>query len=87
MAKQTFKEIRALYPFDFLILLDFDETTLPDGKIDVVAAEEVRAFQSGEKMLEAYMHLKKSGKKVLFCTPEYKDRLVIDHIPAMRMFR
>lgn len=86
MAKRTFKEIRDRYPSGFLLLLDYEGKEMPDGQIDVIAAEEVQAFDTGEEMMEAYKHLRGSGKKVMFCTPEYKDRLIIDKLPAMRVF-
>ena len=86
MGKQTFQEIRSKYPTGFLLLLNYEGRELPDGQIDVVAADEVQAFDSGEEMMEAYKALRCSGKKVMFCTPEYQDRLIIDKLPAMRIF-
>ena len=86
MSKQTFTEIRNKYPSTFLLLLDYEGLELSNGQIEVVAAEEARSFDTGEEMLIAYKQLSHSGKKVMFCTPEYKDRLIIDKLPAMRVF-
>ena len=86
MEKQTFRQIRDKYPSAFLLLLNYEGQELPDGQIDVIAAEEVQAFDTGEEMIEAYKGLRGSGKRVMFCTPEYRDRLVIDKLPAMRVF-
>ena len=83
---RTFKQIREKFPSGFLLLLNYEGLELPDGQIDVVAAEDVQAFDTGEEMMEAYKGLRHSGKKVMFCTPEYKDRLVIEKLPAMRVF-
>lgn len=86
MEKHSFKQIREKYPSDFLLLLNYEGRELSDGKIDVISAEEVRAFASGEQMMEAYQNLRHSGKRIMFCTPEYKERLIIEKLPAMRVF-
>lgn len=75
MPKQTFKEIRAQYPSEFLVLLEYDEDTLPDGKIDVIAAKEVQYFESGEEMREAYKQLKKPRRRLLSVHPNIKSAL------------
>ena len=85
MAKQTFTEIRNKFPDSFLLLLDYDGVELPGGKIDVVAAQETLSFTTGEEMLDEYKKLRHAGKKVMFCTPEYKERLIIEKLPAMRV--
>ncbi len=86
MAKRSFCEIRRQYPESYLLLVDYEGVELPDGKLDVVAAEEAQAFANGDDMLDAFKSLRRSGKKVMFCTPEYKDRLVVDRLPGMRIF-
>ena len=86
MPKQTFTEIRNQYPLSYLLLVDYEGIRLPDGRIEVVAAESVQSFETGDQMMEGYKMFKGSGKKVMFCTPEYKERLVIDVVPAMRIF-
>ena len=86
MVKQTFTEIRSRYPDAYILLLNYDGVELPDGQIEVVAAEEAQPFSNGEDMLRAYQSFRHSGKKVMFCTPEYKTRLIIDKLPAMRVF-
>ncbi len=83
MEKQTFTQIRERFPSDFLLLLNYEGKELPEGRIDVVAAEEVRAFDSGDKTMAAYKELRQSGKKIMFCTPDYKERLIIEKLPAM----
>ena len=86
MKKQTFSEIRSRYPDSYLLLLDYDGMPLPSGEIEIVAADEVQSFDTGEQMLAAYKKLRSSGKKVMFCTPEYQDRLIIQKLPGMRIF-
>jgi hypothetical protein len=86
MPKQTFTEIRNKFPESFLLLLDYEGVDLPGGKIDIVAAQEIRSFQTGEEMLDEYKKLRHAGMKVMFCTPEYKDRLIIEKLPGMRVF-
>ena len=86
MPKQTFTEIRTTYPDTYLLLLNYYGVELPDGKIEVVAAEEVRSFNTGEEMLEAHKRLRYSGKKIMFCTPEYRERLIIEKLALMGIF-
>jgi len=86
MIKQTFEQIRKMYPDQFLLLLNYEGKDLPDGRVDIIAAEEVQVFQNGEQMMEAFKRCKGSNKKIMFCTPEYKERLIVDRVPAMRVF-
>ena len=86
MAKQTFIEIRTQHPRSFLLLLDYEEKVLPSGQIEITAAEETKAFNSGEEMLEEYKKLRHSGRRVMFCSPEYQDKFIIERRPSMRVF-
>ena len=86
MSTISFKEIRQRYPNDFLVLLDFDEEELPSGQIQVTGADEVRAFDSGSEMYDTYRELKRQGRKVLFCTPNYRQSFVIEKVASARLF-
>lgn len=86
MSKTTFSKIRAEYPSSFLLLFDYDEVELPSGEVEIVAADAVEAYETGEQMLDAYKAHRHSGKKMMFCTPEYQDRLIIERRPSMRVF-
>lgn len=86
MAKQTFAEIRNRYPSSYLLLVDYDEVSLPDGRIEIIGADDVQSFETGDQMMDGYKIFKRSGKKVMFCTPEYKERLIVEIVPAMRIF-
>ena len=86
MPKKSFSQIRAEHPSSFLLLIDYDEVELPSGKIEIIAADRVLDFDTGEEMLEAYRDLRHSGHQVMFCSPEYQDRLIIERRPSMRVF-
>ena len=85
MSSVTFEEIRKCYPSSFLVLLDYKEKKLPSGKVEVTSAGEVRAFDTGVEMYNSYRELKKQGRSVLFCTPNYRENFVIGQIPSMRV--
>ncbi len=86
MAKMTFAEIRAKYPQSYLLLIDYDEVDLPTGEVEITGAADVEAFSTGEEMLTAYQALKRSGRDLMFCTPQYQDRFIIERRPSMRVF-
>ena len=86
MAKQSFSEIRAQFPSAYLLLFDYDEIRLSDREVEIVSADDVQHFESGEEMLAAFRTQRGSGRKVMFCTPDYQDRLVIERRPGLRVF-
>jgi hypothetical protein len=86
MAYQTFSQIRALSPDNFLVLIDCRELALPDGRLEILGAEDVSAFKAGEEMMKSYSSLSRAGKKVRFCTPDYRDSFIIERIHTMRKF-
>ena len=51
--------------------------------IEVTGAQEVFAHKSGQEMLDSYRKLKKEGKRVRFCTPNYKESFSVEQIPAL----
>ena len=82
----TFQEIRKQYPSQFLVLVEPEEKRHSVNQIEVVGAQEVFAYESGEEMMEAYRSMKKKGMQVKFCTPHYKNRFVVEQILTGRIF-
>ena len=85
MAKQTFKEIRSRYPSQFLVLIDYDERELSSGAVEITCADDVRAFDDGNEMLRSCQALNESGVKAIYCTPNYKDRFVVQQETCLRV--
>lgn len=85
MPKQSFVDIRTRYPKSYLLLLDYDETQLPSGEVEITAAQDAIAFDSGDEMLDEYKRLRQSGRKVMFCSPDYTEKLVVERRPSMRV--
>ena len=85
MTFQSFIQIRSQFPEKFLVLLDYQDRLLPNGKLEILGAQEVQAFDTGDDMYGVYRDLRRSGKKAIFCTPDYRESFIIDRIPAMRV--
>ncbi len=85
MKRMTFQEIRQRFPVQFLVLLEPEEKALSADRIEVISARDVRAFDSGDEMLQAYRMLRSEGRRVTFCTPCYKDRFIVEQIPSRRV--
>lgn len=85
MAKQTFQEIRDLYPSQFLVLIDYDEQELDSGEVEITGADAVRVFEDGNEMLTSYQDLNEKGVRAIFCTPNYKDRFIIQQELCLRV--
>ena len=80
---KSFKEIRHSYPDEFLILIEPEEKRIDQRWIEITGAQEVYAYKSGQEMLDSYRKLKKEGKRVRFCTPNYKESFPVEQIPAL----
>lgn len=87
MESKTFKEIREQFPAKFLVLVDPKEKKVGATSIEIIGAESVRAFESGEEMFAAYKDLRKQGLNVRFCPPQYRDSFIIEQIPTLGIFR
>ena len=85
MAKLTFSQIRSKYPSSYLLLFNYEEVNLPNGQVEIISAEDAQSFETGDAMLDAFKAQRRSGKKIMFCTPEYRDRLIIERRPSMRV--
>ena len=85
MVKTTFKAIRERFPSSFLLLIDYDEVEVAPGEMEILAATEAQAFDSSEEMLAAYKQLKGTGHRLMFCSPDQKDRFIIERRPSMRV--
>jgi hypothetical protein len=81
----TFQEIRKQYPHQFLVLLDPEEKAVSVDEVEVIAAADVRAFESGAQMYDEYRALRREGRKVTFCTPHYKDHFIVEQVPSRRI--
>lgn len=86
MESKTFKEIRRQFPNQFLVLIDPEEKHIDANWIEVTGAKETYAYSSGDEMLQVYQDLKKKGKKVRFCTPDYQDDFKIEQIRTLGVF-
>lgn len=80
-----FKKIRQDNPDKFLVLVDYEEQELPSGEVEILGARYFHAYDAGMDMFNAYRDLKKKGQKVLFCTPDYQDRFIMERRPVMRV--
>lgn len=81
-----FQKIKQDYPSKFLVLVDYDETELPSGEVEILGAKYFHTYDEGMDMFNAYRDLKRKGQRVVFCTPDYQDRFVIERRPSMRVF-
>ena len=86
MSIQTFQEIRLQFPTEFLVLLDPQEKKIDQRWIEVIGAKEVYAYACADEMFKAFKNLRKQGKKVRFCTPDYQDRFTVEQIPTLGVF-
>lgn len=84
--QKTFTEIRSQFPKEYLLLFDYEAAALPDGKFELLSAADVQAFCSGEEMFEAYKQQKNSGRKIMFCSPEIRERFIFERRPSMRIW-
>ena len=85
MARMTFREIRRQFPDQFLVLFDPEEKAVSADQIEVTGARDVRAFDNGDAMFQAYRQLKREGHHVTFCTPHYKDHFIVEQVPLRRI--
>ena len=81
----SFKKIREEHPDKFLVLVDYEEKELSLGEVEILGAEYYHVYDDGMDMFNAYRDLKKKGQKVVFCTPDYVDRFVMERRPSMRV--
>lgn len=86
MESRSFQQIRQQFPVQFLVLIDPDEQKVGPSTIEVVGAKDVHAYNSGEEMFAAYKILRKEGRNVRFCTPQYKDKFLVEQIPTLGIF-
>jgi len=86
MESKSFQEIRQQYPSQFLVLVDPEEQKIGPSTIEVVGAMNVYAYESGEEMFAAYKDFRKQGISVRFCTPQYKDKFLVEQIPTLGIF-
>lgn len=86
MESKSFQEIRQQYPSQFLVLVDPDEQKIGPSTVEVVGAKDVHAYESGEEMFAAYKDFRKQGLNVRFCTPQYKDKFLVEQIPTLGIF-
>ena len=86
MESKSFQEIRKQFPNEFLVLVEPEENHIDANWIEVTGAKEVYAYSSGDQMLQAYQKMKKEGKRVRFCTPDYKNDFKIEQIKTLGVF-
>ena len=86
MESKSFQEIRHQFPSQFLVLVDPEEQKVGPTTLEVIGARDVHAYESGEDMFAAYKTFRKQGLNVRFCTPQYKDKFLVEQIPTLGIF-
>lgn len=86
MMVRSFEEIRTEYPSQYLVLLDPVEQEVGPSTLEITGAKGVYAYESGKAMFAAYRDFRKRGLNVRFCTPQYKERFLVEQIPTLGIF-